>query len=241
MNSTIARLNRVQNAAVLLVVLLLLLVRPPGAQAQSTGGSPRPVGEARIPSLVGASGLLRVPSAYVQRNAEVAGFLAGEASRTGSGGVLAGVANRLEVGLSASGSSLDSANVLGSAKLNVVQEQLLLPAVSIGVLDAGNSGGGVSGYAVVSKDVIPYYVEALTGQPRLSLKVHAGYGGGLYRHNLFAGAELWGASGLSAIGEFAHGRVSLGARCYHKGFAATVAWLDLDHIGGALSYAIALR
>jgi hypothetical protein len=221
------------------VVLLLFLVGAVSARAQ--GGALRPVGEARIPNLVGATGLLRVPSAYVQRNAEVAGFLAGEASRSGSGGALAGVADRLEVGLSAAGSSFDSAKVLGSAKLNVLSEQLLLPALSVGVLDAWNAGEGASGYAVASKYLIPYYLDALAGKPRLSLKVHAGYGGGLYRHNLFAGAELWDAGGLGAIGELAHGRVSLGARYLFKGFSATVAWLDFDHVGGALSYAIALR
>jgi hypothetical protein len=226
-------------ARTLLLVLPLLLGWAPEARAQ---GASRPVSEARLPNLVGASGLLDVPSAYVQRDWEISAFLGGEASHGGAGGALFGVANRLEAGLSAAGSSLGSAKMLGSAKLSAVPEQLLRPAVAVGVLDAWNAAGkGASGYGVVSKSVIPYFVEAATGQQRLALTLHAGYGGGFYRHNLFAGAELWEARGLGAVGELAHGNVSLGARCYYRGFSATVAWMDLDHIGGVISYGLSLR
>jgi len=223
-------------SASLLLFLPLLLAGQVRAQAPSLS---RPTGEARVPNLVGASGLLQTPSAYVQRSAEVAAFFAGT-SDSGSGGALVGVANRLELGLMGSGSSWDSAKLLGSAKLNLLPEQLMLPAVSVGVLDAWNARDDISGYAVVSKYVIPYFLDALIGQQRLALKLHAGYGGGIYSHNLLAGAEILDAGGLGALGELANGRLNVGARYSRQGFAATIALLDWKSVGGSISYTIAL-
>jgi hypothetical protein len=227
-----------RRSTLLLLIIAGVMGRGAGAQAPR---EERPADEARVPSLVGASGLLRVPSAYVQRGDEVAAFGAWTSHET-SGGLLVGLANRLEFGATVRSRERGGSQVVGNAKLNLVSEQLFSPAVSIGIADAFGSGSQASsGYVVVSKDIIPYFVEALTGQRRLALKLHMGFGGGLYGHTLFTGAELVGDGGLSGFGEIVRRRVNLGIRYTHQGFAATVGWLDLKDADGSLSYAIALR
>ena len=200
----------------------------------------RPAAEARLPGWAAASGLLRMPVAYVQRNGEVTGFAAGD--RGTMGGMLLGLGQRLELGVAVGDTNVATSRTFASAKLNLLPEALLAPAISVGVLDAfDDSPEGRSEYMVMSKNLIPYFLDALAGQRNLSLKLHAGYGSGLYHSQFFAGAELWGANGIGALGEVVAGRLNLGARYYRKGIGVTLGWLEGKRVGGAVSYTVPLH
>ena len=208
------------------------------AQAQD-GGVPRPAAEARVLGLEATDGLFRTPSAYVQCGGAITTFAARDRSATG--GLLLGLGQRLELGIAAGDPDSASLKISGSAKYNLLPEALITPAVSVGVLDAfGTSREGRSGYVVVSKYVIPYFVQALTGQRDLALKLHGGYGGGLYQNRPFVGAELWGRQGFGGLAEVAAGRVSVGPRYYRGGVGVTLGLLEMKHVGGSVSYAVPL-
>ncbi|HEX5323685.1 MAG TPA: YjbH domain-containing protein [Capsulimonadaceae bacterium] len=203
--------------------------------------SSRPADEARVPNFVGATGLLRIPTAYVQYDGSLSGFIAGTSHAT-TGGALLGIANRSELGGSVQDEGSGGTRFVGSAKLNLAPEQLVWPAVSVGVIDAFGSGRvGPSAYVVVSKDIVPYFTEAAIGTRGIAVKLHAGYGGGLYRHELFAGVEFVEANGASALGEIVAGRLSIGGRYFHQGLAITVGYIDMKTAGGSLSYSLPLR
>jgi hypothetical protein len=158
------------------------------------------------------------------------------------GGAVLGFGQRLELGLSAGQPDFRGTAVSGSAKVNLLPEALIAPAVSVGVIDAfGTTRVGRSGYVVVSKSVIPYFVEAVTGQQHLALKLHAGYGGGVYANRPFVGAEIWGNNGIGGLAEVSAGRVSIGPRYTRQGIGVTLGLLGMKHAGGSVSYTIPLR
>lgn len=221
---------------------LAVFARPTLAQTLS-----RPVAEmaARVPNLVGTTGLLLAPSAYVPRNSQIIGALGGAANRSGfaAGSLVLGLGNRAEIGLVALDPDGAKTRLRANTKVNLVPETLLSPAVSVGVVDAfGAANEGRAGvYLVASKYVVRYFVQGLTGVP-LALKVHAGWGGGEFGNAPFAGVELFPGGGrVSALAEVVHGDVNVGARLHAGNFSATVGWLDFRRAAGSVSYAVALR
>ncbi len=222
--------------------VVAVFVRPACAQTPS-----RPVTEtaARVPNLVGTTGLLLAPSAYVPRTGQIVGALGGAANRGGfaGGSLTLGLGGRAELGVAALDPDGAKIRLRANAKMNLLPETLLLPAVSVGVVDAfdaANTGAG-SAYVVASKYVVRYFVQGLTGVP-LAVKVHAGWGGGAFGDAPFAGVELFpGDSRVSALAEVVRGDVNVGARLYAGNFSATVGWLDFRRAAGSVSYAVALR
>jgi hypothetical protein len=226
---------------VYLHLLILILAVPSVARA---GPAPRPAGEERVPNFLGATGLLLVPSAYIQRDRQVTGFVAGTSDSV-AGGFVAGIRNRLELSLAGVDAEDDlpdeRSGVLANAKLSLVKETLTLPALSVGVIDAFDTlASHASWYVVASKYVIPYFVQGLTGQD-LALKLHLGFGGGIYDEELFAGAELFFRAPLAVIAEYANGELNIGGRCHARRWSATIGLFDFQHIGGGIAYTAALR
>jgi hypothetical protein len=222
------------------IAFLILLYAAGGVQADPPVSSgERPVGEARTPNLLGITGLLQMPTAYLERDRHVSFFLrCGDGT---SGGAILGVANRVEIGVRGEKTGGRGGTFLTSAKVNLLPEQLILPAVSAGVVDAfGGDSPGVGGYVVASKYLIPYFLEALIGRS-LALKVHVGYGGGVLRREPFAGAELFLTENLSGMAEVVGGQANLGVRYYQRGFAATVGLLGADRAVGSISFGMPLR
>lgn len=217
--------------------LALALAAP--ARAQS-GSSPRPTGEARVPNFLGATGLLFVPSAYLQRDRQLSAHISGTSGLVG-GGILLGVRNQLEIGVAGVDEEDGDSGVLANAKLGLLQETLKLPALSAGVIDGLDTlDQGADWYVVASKYVIGYFVQGLTGQD-IALKLHLGYGGGIYDNELFAGAELFLRGPLTGIAEYAKGEVNLGGRYHARHWTATIALFDLDRVGGGIVYTTAFR
>jgi hypothetical protein len=231
----------VSKGYVWLHLLVLVLAGPSVARA---GPASRPAAENRVPNLLGPTGLLLIPSAYVQRDRQISAFVAGS-SKVVAGGVVAGIGNRFE--LSAAGVNAEdhfangSSGVLVNAKLGLVQETLTLPAVSVGVVDAsGTLDPHLGWYVVASKYLIPYFVQGLSGQ-NLALKLHLGLGGGIYDDQLFVGTELFFRAPLAAMAEYTHGELNIGGRYHARRWIATVGLFDLRHVGGEVTYTAAFR
>jgi len=210
---------------------------PAGAAAQT--GAARPAAEDPLPGLEAATGLFFAPSAYVQRDGDIT-VLAGD-DRGGFGGALFGWRQRLEAGVTVGEPGSRSSDIHAAAKLSLLPEALTTPAVSAGILNAFGTGRQErSVYLVASKEIIPYFVEAVTGQRDVTVKLHAGYGGGIYANRPFVGAEIWGGQGMGVMAEVTAGRVSVGPRYTRSGFGVTLGLLDLKRVGGSVSYAIPL-
>jgi hypothetical protein len=220
-------------------VLLTVQIGSGSVHAHPPDDNP-PVGEARVPGLFGATGLLQMPSAYVQRDTQVSFFLsAGDSS--GSGGALFGLANRLEVGGRGEKTQGQSGQFLANAKLNLLPEELIRLALSVGVVDAfGGSATETGWYVVTSKYLIPYFLEALTGRS-VPVKLHLGYGDGAFGRRLFVGGELFFNDRVAGMAEVVHGKANLGVRYYGRGFSGTAGLLGGDGIVLNVAYGITLR
>ena len=193
-------------------------------------------------NFLGTPGLLLTPSAYtVGQNGLAAHGYGGDGFS--SFGATYGIFKNLEVGATyVDGHHFGDSGVLANAKYNVVRESTFLPAFSVGVIDAFNQlGGDPSWYVVASKDlnrVVPLHL--------LPLRVHLGYGAGVFDKDVFAGAELGLGTPLdvipvahprfSAIAEYAHQDVNVGLRARWRGLGATLALFDFDRFGGGLTY-----
>jgi hypothetical protein len=160
-------------------------------------------------------------------------------------GIVAGVRNRLEIGVTGVDADEEFAGgdsgLLANAKLILLTGTLKLPAVSVGVIDAFDALDQHPGwYVVASKYIIRYFVQGLTGQD-VALKLHLGYGGGIYDKELFAGAELFFRGPLAGMAEYANGEVNLGGRYHARHWTATLTVFDLEHLGGGIVYSAAFR
>jgi exopolysaccharide biosynthesis protein YbjH len=224
--------------------VLLLAAAGPAFAGSETEPEERPVTEARVPSFFGPTGLFLAPSAYVQRTGEVSPHVYATSDFVG-GGVVGGIADRFEVGVSIfdldngfkhgkkhHGGDDDDLTFLPHGKFNFLSETDSRPAVSVGALDwLGELDDDPSWYLVASK----YFTRHETDQD-FALKGHVGFGGGIYGEEPFGGAELFWGQHISAMAEYVDGDVNLGGRFYYNGFAATIGWFDFDEVGGGVSY-----
>jgi len=214
----------------------LTLVTAVPAFAQDVETVARPNTEARTPNFLGSTGLLFAPSAYTQARESGALAIAGNSDFIG-GSAVAGIIDRLEVGVGVVDFDNASTEVLINAKYNLLKETDSLPAFSVGVVDAADQLDiDPSWFVVASK----FFTRADTEQD-FALKGHIGFGGGIYDEEIFAGAELFWKNDLSFLAELVNSDINIGGRYHYKGWTATVALFDFDSLGGQLAYHVALR
>jgi hypothetical protein len=220
-----------------LFLLTLALAAPAFAQDVETVS--RPNTEARVPNFLGATGLLYTPTAYTQREANGTLYLTGNSDFFG-GGAVAGITDRLEVGVGILDFDDDlggDTEILFNAKFQLLKETNQLPALSVGVVDAFDQLDlDPSWYVVASK----FFTRTDTEQD-FALKGHVGFGGGIYDEEIFAGAELLFANNFSVLAEYMNSDFNVGGRYHYKGWSATLGWFDFKHLGGQLAYSIALK
>src|SRR5438094_9087560 len=87
------RASSVSREYVCLPLLILVLIASSMARAEPPA---RPAAEDPVPNLLGATGLLLIPSAYLQRDHQLSAFVAGTSDSV-VGGVTVGARNRLEL------------------------------------------------------------------------------------------------------------------------------------------------
>jgi hypothetical protein len=220
-----------------LFALTLVMAGP--AFAQDVEEVARPNTEARTPNFLGSTGLLLAPSAYTQARESGALALNGNSDFLG-GSAVVGVTDRFEVGVGVLDFDEDlggGTEVLLNAKFQILKETDQMPAISAGVIDALDElDADQSWFVVASK----FFTRGDTEQD-FALKGHVGFGGGIYDEEIFAGAELFWASQLSFVAEFVNSDFNVGGRYHYKGWTATVALFDFDHLGGQIAYNVALR
>lgn len=228
--------------ASLCVLTLAVLASPAHAQAPAPAGAGKtveaPATTARTPNFFGATGLLYAPSAYVQGDRTITPFINGNRDFV-SGGALAGIGNRFEVGVSVLGEQNfgDDTDILANAKFQLLREKKSIPAVAVGVTDAFDQlGVDPSWYVVASK----YFTRSEIEQ-RFALKGTVGFGGGIYNDEPFGGLELFFDRNLSAMAEVTNGDINIGGRYTYKGWAATLGLFDLSHFGGGLAYSLTFK
>lgn len=229
-----------------LALVMGLLAAP--AHAQDDRPSLLGGGQA-VPNFFGATGLLTTPTAYTVGDRGVAAH-AYFGSDANSYGFLVGPFSRLEIGGTLM--DFDSDTGLGeefllNAKFKLLEENIALPGIAVGVTDAFDELNiDPSWYVVASKDLSKTIPLGL-----VQWKLNFGYGGGIYDDEVFAGAEFNIGTPLdvipvtrpsfSFITEYANDNVNLGLRGRWRGFSATVGLLDFDDFYGGFSYTTGLR
>ena len=193
----------------------------------------------RYSNFLGASGLLYTPSAHTFSEGDWAAHLHGNADFWG-GGLLAGVTDRLELGVTALDMDNDrdsffnrsGGRVLANGKFNLVRERDALPAFSVGVIDAfAQLKGDPSWYLVASK----YFTRGETEQD-FALVGHLGYGDGIFREQVFVGTEAVFNRNYSLMAELQGGKLNVGARARYGGFAGTAGLFHGKQLGAGVSY-----
>jgi hypothetical protein len=182
--------------------------------------------------------LLEAPTAFVQRDGEGTPFVDALDGRTGAG-LVVGVSDRSEVGVATGHPATGETGSVISAKVSLIPEQLLAPALSIGA--SRSFGTGLergSGYVVVSKTLIPYFVRAASGVRGVAVALDAGYGVGVFGHEAFGGAEIVLQDGLAGIAEVVRGRPGLALRYTTGSLSATIGSVGLRHGAAELGYTV---
>lgn len=222
----------------LLGLALLALAGPVCAEPTVISGGPT------SPNAFGTTGLLFTPSAYTVGDRGIDGGIFAT-SNFETYGATVGLGNRLEVGgtyLSSHG--FGHSGFLANGKFALLRENAVIPALSVGITDAFDQlHRDPSFYVVASKDL-----QKLVPVP---LRLHAGWGTGLYDKQVFLGGELGIGTPLnlvplahpsvSAIAEWENHDLNVGLRARYRGFAGTIGLFDLDHFGGGISYTTGLR
>lgn len=228
-------------SAATLAVALAVPARAGDKPSLLSGGS-------TTPNFFGATGLLAIPSARTVGDRGI-GAHAYWTDDFDSYGLRVGPFDRLELGatyLDWDRGRHHTQDVIFNGKLLLLKESLVLPGIAAGVIDAFDEMDVDPSWYVVASKGFPKFLPVLGG-----LRLHLGYGGGIYNEDVFAGLELGLGTPLDALpvthpklsflAEYVDGDVNVGLRARWRGFSATVGLFDGDNFGGGFSYTTGLR
>ncbi len=166
----------------------------------------------RMNTFHGPTGLLRVPTAFVavQNNAQY-GVALRENERAAS--VTYGITDYAEIGATIVDQDGRSNKAIVSGKINVIPSNIGWFQLGLGAIDPFD----------VYDD--SYYIVASTGilgapkgleERSIGLRLHLGYGTGIYREDPIGGAELFLDERFSAIAEYDGDDFNFGLRYSHR-------------------------
>lgn len=147
-------------------------------------------------TLYGPVGLITVPTAYVTstHTVDFGMDFAKDKSVTGNYGIVSGV----DVGAAFIDRDGGSGRTFGNAKVNIIPANFKGFELGIGVIDVADTWDRTS-YAIASADfATPEYLEKHV----IGVRLHAGFGNGLFREKLIGGAELVLNKKFAVIGEY---------------------------------------
>ncbi len=166
----------------------------------------------RMNTFHGSTGLLRVPTAFVaMRNNAQYGVALRENERAAS--VTYGMTDYAEVGATLVDQDGRSNKAIVTGKINVIPSNIGWFQLGLGVIDPFDVYDD-SYYIVASTDIL--------GAPRrleeksIGLRLHLGYGTGIYREDPIGGAELFLDERFSLIGEYDGDDFNFGLRYSHR-------------------------
>lgn len=164
-------------------------------------------------------------------------------------GLLAGVSDRLELGLTflnLDNAAGDDSEFLVNAKFALLRENIAVPGVAVGVIDAFDELDADTSWYLVASKGFPNVLPIVGG-----LRLHAGYGGGIFADELFFGLELQVGTPLDVLpvthptfyflAEYVNDDVNLGLRGRWSGFSAEVGLFDFEDFGFGASYITTFR
>ncbi|MFQ3587387.1 MAG: hypothetical protein SNJ74_12715 [Fimbriimonadaceae bacterium] len=152
---------------------------------------------ARVNTVYGPSGLINVPHAYVaSKDRIVIGVTLGK-DRSASANV--GLFDSVEIG----GTYYErrdrtDGKILGNAKVNIIPANWRNFEVGIGVIDAADAVNQTV-FGVASFEAM---TPAALDNQFAGLRLHGGYGSGLFRDKIIGGGELLFNNRMSLIGEY---------------------------------------
>lgn len=150
----------------------------------------------RFTTLYGPVGLLTVPTAYVAAPETLLfGMTSGRNFKTAAFDY--GIARSFNVGAVFADQEGANMKVLGNAKVNIVPQNFRNFELGIGVIDFADAINA-SVYIMASLD----YATQTILERSIGLRLHAGFGTGLFRDKLIAGTELVLNRRFSIAGEY---------------------------------------
>lgn len=189
----------------------------------------------RMNTLLGPTGLITVPTAYVAPNDQAQWGMTVAEDFTSVSGTY-GLADYLEVGAAWLDADAADSELIVHAKLNVVPANLGWFQLGLGVVDPFDALDDTY-YIVASSDLLnpPREVQ----DDSIALRVHLGYGNGYFGENPIGGGELFLTPQFSVVGEYNGDSTNWAARYSHSDqrFRLQLGILDSDFFVGS-TYAI---
>jgi hypothetical protein len=157
----------------------------------------------------GPIGLVTVPTAYVtpQGGLSFGTFFGKDSSIAGNYGLLASI----DVGAAYLDRTGMENKAIGNAKVNFVPSNFKGFELAVGVIDFADAVNQTV-YVIGSGDWLP---PGDIAKGALGIRLHGGYGSGLFKNSVIGGAELVLSSQFSLIGEYNGTEVNAAARYAH--------------------------
>lgn len=180
------------------------LTPPPARQPQSIQND---ILRARVNTLYGPTGLITVPHAYVatQGRITLGTFFAENKSVSANYGLI----DSIEVG----GAYVDRTGMsnksIANGKVNVIPANFKNIEIGVGIIDAIDAINQTF-FVVASAELAP--TSGMQEREVVGLRVHGGYGSGVFREEFIGGAEILFSYKVSVIGEWDGRQFNAGLR-----------------------------
>jgi hypothetical protein len=205
----------------LLLSSVILAGSLPAAMAQQAPSDPAPppslaagatndVTRARVNTIYGPAGLIAIPNAYTatQNRLVLGTFFGKDKSVSANYGLIRGV----DVGATYVDRSSGNDRVLGNAKVNIVPGNFKHFELGLGVIDLADQIDQTF-YVVVSGEWMKPGVLEKSGAS--GVRLHLGYGSGLFNGTAIGGGEVVFTRKFSALAEYDGHRVNGAVRYVH--------------------------
>lgn len=188
------KLRRLALAATM-AITTLAFAQDPGSILPGQGNEP-----AVQTTFYGASGLIRVPTAYTTGLRDFrmgAAFEEGRRSLVGNYGIY----RDIEIGGGWIERDGRDGKAIANGKVRIQAANFRNVDIGIGIIDAFDAVDQTV-YVVGSVDLVPPPAEDATLGSAIGVKAHLGYGSGAFNDHLIGGAELRFSRDFSVIGEW---------------------------------------
>lgn len=227
-------MNRLAVCAVRGALFAALIAVAADARAQDTPLQNDILG-ARVNTLLGASGLITVPDAYTgaKNRAVVGAFFGKNSSVSANYGILQGV----DLGIAQLDMDGSSSKTLLNAKVNLVPANFKGFQLGAGIIDAADQVN-TTVYGIASFE---YRVPDAVADRFVGMRVHAGFGSGIYRDKIIGGVELLVNNRTSIVGDYNGTKANVAVRFINDDALRFQAGLENKNLFFGINYALGAR